>query len=268
MNLSQSVKPEIIPLNSNLVHMANYNSFNGNRGNVRNASYQSYGQEILEWPIADSRKEKLLKELHKRYSVILNHEANHVSVMVAGPTRYNAKKLDHGDDVLRSSAEFSEWFNGIRKQIKNCQPDEKSKMDDLLEDIQFRDNHEVLDPSIPLMQLAFADNAKFIEIFEKFVEKYRWRKNSNIYKLYVQSKAGEVKEIHKQIVFEDDNFTAYKEGDRYYIKFVLLPKRQLHVALKSRGWWWNSYEKAYSTYLNRFDIEWVKNISDRYTDYL
>ena len=96
--------------------------------------------------------------------------------------------------------------------------------------------------------------------------KYRWRKNSNIYKLYLRSKAGEVQEIRKEVVFEDDNFD--KEGDRYYIKFLLRCKRPLHVALKSRGWWWNSHKEAYSTYLDRYDHEWVQSISDRYADYL
>lgn len=259
--------PEIIPLNPELIHRANYNSFGGNRGDHSNASYLAYGQEILDFPIADSRKEKLLKELHKRYSVILNYEAQHVSVMVAGPARYNAKKLDHGDDVLRSSAEFCDWFDGIRKQVKSfTQPDDKLKQ--TLEMIEFCDSRGEYDPAGELVKLAFIDNAKFIEFFEAMLPKYRWRKNSNIYKLYLRSKAGEVKEIKKEVVYEDDNLTAYKEGDRYYIKFVLRCKRQLHVALKSRGWWWNSYEAAYSTYLDRFDLDWVKSISARYEKYI
>ena len=31
MSNTQSLQPEIIPLDSNLIHLANYNSFNGNR---------------------------------------------------------------------------------------------------------------------------------------------------------------------------------------------------------------------------------------------
>ena len=260
--------PEIIPLNPELIHRANYNSFYGTRGDNSNASYQAYGREILEFPIADSRKEKLLAELHKRYSVILNYEAQHVSVMVAGPARYNSKKLDHGDQVLRAHSEFCTWFDGIREQIKSSTRQEDDKEARLLEDIEFRDQREELDPTGELAELAFVNNAKFIEIFEAMLPKYRWRKNSNIYKLYLRSKAGEVHEVRKEVVFEDDNLTAYKEGDRYYIKFVLRCKRQLHVALKSRGWWWNSYKQAYSTYLNKFDLEWVKSISERYAAYV
>lgn len=66
---------EIIPLSPELIHRANSNSFRGTRGSNSNSSYLAYGQEILDFPIADSRKEKLLAELHKRYSVILNYEA-------------------------------------------------------------------------------------------------------------------------------------------------------------------------------------------------
>lgn len=259
--------PEIIPLNPELIHRANSNSFDGTRGNNSNASYLAYGQEILNFPIADSRKEKLLAELHKRYSVILNYEAQHVSVMVAGPANYNAKRLDKGDQVFKSKHDFCVWFDGIREQIKRSTLS-GDKTEGLLEDIEFRDQQPELDPANKLMELAFADNAKFIELFETMLPKYRWRKNSSIYKLYLRSKAGEVQEIHKEVVFEDDNLTAYKEGDRYYIKFVLRAKRQLHVALKSRGWWWNNYEQAYSTYVNRFDLDWVKSISERYAAYV
>ena len=75
MSNTQSLQPEIIPLDSNLIHLANYNSFNGNRGNLSNESYQAYGKEILEWPIADGKKRKLLDELYKRYSKILKYES-------------------------------------------------------------------------------------------------------------------------------------------------------------------------------------------------
>lgn len=259
---------DMIPLNQELICQANYNSFNGTRGDSSNASYLSYVEEVMEFPIADGPKEKILKELHRRYSVVLKYEAQHISAMVTGSARYNAKKLDHGDDVLKSTHEFCVWFDGIREQVKSSQPDVMNKAENLIEQIAYYDEREELIPTNPLMELAFVDNAKFIEFFEVMLPKYRWRKNSNIYKLYLRSKAGEVKEIKKETMFEDDSLTAYKEGDRYYIKFVLRCKRQLHVALKSRGWWWNSYEKAYSTYLDRFDLDWVKSISERYAAYL
>ena len=57
-------------------------------------------------------------------------------------------------------------------------------------------------------------------------------------------------------------------GDRAYIKFVMKPRQQLIVALKSRKWRWNSYEEAWSTYLDKLDKEWVQSISTRYADYV
>ena len=68
--------------------------------------------------------------------------------------------------------------------------------------------------------------------------------------------------------FEDENFVAYTEGDRAYIKFVMIPQRQLIVALKRRKWWWNSSKQAWSTYLNRLDREWISNISKQYEKYI
>lgn len=257
---------KIIPLNQELVHRANYNSFGGTRGDRSNEAYLAYGQEVLEFPIADSPKEKLLAELYKRYSKILSYEAQHVSAMVAGPANYNAKRLDKGDQVLKAHHEFCEWFDGVRRQIESTAKKER-KEGRILKIIE-QCNQNGVNPMGKLAELATVNNQKFVELFEAMQPKYRWRKNSNIYKLYLRSKAGEVEEIKKEIVFEDDNFAAYKEGDRYYIKFVLRCKRPLHVALKSRGWWWNSHKEAYSTYLDRFDLDWVRGISERYANYL
>ena len=118
------------------------------------------------------------------------------------------------------------------------------------------------------MKLAFVNNEAFIKVYEKYNEVFKWRKNSNIYKLYQKSLNGEVVEIKKEIFFEDENLTAYTEGDRAYIKFIMRPQRQLIVALKSRKWWWNSTKKAWSTYLNKLDKEWISTISERYSKYI
>lgn len=257
----------IIELDKNLIHQANYNSFGGKRGDICNESYLQYAQKIIGWPISDSKKEKLLAELHKRFSVILRYDAQHVSVMVAGPSKYNAHKLDKSEQVMKANSEFLEWFESVEKQVEEATK-EDTREADLLRKIKFCDEHSALDPTGELAELAMVNNSKFVEMFEEMLPKYKWRKNSNIYKLYIASKEGKVQEKKKEVVFEDENLTAYKYGDRYYIKFVLRVKRQLHVALKSRGWWWNANENAYSTYLDRFDIEWVKSISDRYSNYV
>ena len=117
-------------------------------------------------------------------------------------------------------------------------------------------------------EFALYDNATFIKLYEEMYPEYKWRKNSTIAKLYQQSIAGELKEIKKEVFFEDENLTAFTEGDRVYIKFLMRPKRQLIVALKSRGWWWNSHKEAWSTCPNKLDKEWVASISEKYVQYI
>lgn len=257
----------IKPLDANLVHQANNNSFGGNRGDLSVGDYEIYCGRVLAWPISDEKKQKIVDQVYEKCSAILRHESRHVSVMVAGPARYNAKKLDHSDTILRLTSEFVEWFKSLEDQVKDGTRD-ANKRDELLGLIKFADSRPELDPTFDLAKLATVDNAKFIELFEALQEKYRWRKNSNIYKLYLASKEGKVKEIKREVFFEDANLTAYTEGDRAYIRFTMKPARQLIVALKSRKWWWNSGAKAWSTYLDRLDREWVAGISTQYAKYV
>lgn len=257
------------PLDANLVHQANYNSMGCNRGDLSIRDYENYCNRVMSWPISDEKKQKIVDEVYKRHSAILQQEARHVSVMVAGPARYNAKKLDHSDAILRLSSEFVEWFRSLERQIEKNRTDANhSKRDELLDLIEFADQRPELDPTLHLAKLANIDNAKFMELFEEMLPKYRWRKNSTIYKLYLASKEGKVKEIRKEVFFEDANLTAYIEGDRAYIHFTMRPARQLIVALKSRKWWWNSGKSAWSTYLDRLDREWVAGISTQYAKYV
>lgn len=255
------------PLDANLVHQANYNSMGGHRGDLSARDYENYCNRVMDWPISDEKKQKIIDQVHAKLGEILKYEAKHVSVMVAGPSKYNAKKLDHSDRILRLSSEFCEWFQGIEKQATRSRK-EAAKAEDLVESIKFLDSRPELDPTTRLAELAMVDNAKFIELFESLQEKYRWRKNSNIYKLYVASKEGKVKEVKEEVFFEDANLTAYTKGDRAFIRFTMKPARQLIVALKSRKWWWNSGAGAWSTYLDRLDREWVAGISTQYAKYV
>lgn len=256
-------------LNQQHVQMANSNSFNGTRGTNSEYDYEQRAKEILSWPISDAKKQKLVDKLHEKWSAYLWQEAQHVSVMVAGPAKYNAKKLDHSDQVLRLASEIVEWFNGIKEQVEQgTKQAQRDEVQQLVEMIEYCDERQELDPTGELAELATKDNAKFIELFERLLPKYRWRKNSNIYKLYLASKEGKVKEIREETFFEDENLTAYRKGDRAYIRFIMRPARQLIVALKSRGWWWNSGASAWSTYLDRVDEEWVRSISTRYEKYV
>lgn len=260
---------EIKELDKKLIDMANSASFNGNRGDLSEESYKSYINEVLNWNILETKKQKILEQLYTKYSKILEYEAQHISVIVAGPAKYNSKKFDKSDKILQLTHEFCEWFDDLKKQIQ------KSKKEDSKEEkakyIIGRIKRLLqlgLDPTKDIMSLSTIDNKKFIEIYEELESKFKWRKNSNIYKLYQKSLNGEVKEIKKEIFFEDENLIAFIENDRAYIKFIMRPKRQLIVALKSRKWWWNSYKKAWSTYLERLDKDWVSNISEKYTKYV
>ena len=257
----------IKPLDSSLVHQANMNSMGGKRGDLSVTSYEDYCNRVLSWPIADEKKQKIVDQIYQKCSEKLRHEAMHVSWAVAGPAKYDARKLDRSDTILWLSSELAEWYDGLEKQDKaGTQQDDKR--DRLLRLIEFADSRPELDPTGELAELSMVDNAKFIELFEAMQPKYKWRKNSNIYKLYIASKEGKVKEIKPEVFFEDANLTAFVEGDRAYIRFIMKPARQLMVALKSRGWWWNSGKRAWSTYLDRLDKEWVSGISTQYAKYI
>ncbi len=254
-------------LDENLVQQANSNSFNGTRGDGSKHDYYVYANRILSWNISDEKKRKLLDKLYEKWCVMLSHEARHVSVMVAGPARYNAKRLDHSDKILELSRDFCNWFDELERQLEQSQ-NVRNERERLIEMIEFCDQRDELRPDSSLLKLATIDGAAFVELFERLQPKYKWRKNSNLYKFYLGIKDGTIKDKKKEVFFEDANFTAYRYGDRAYIKFTMRPMRQLIVALKSRGWWWNSHEDAWSTYLNKVDEEWVSGISTQYAKYI
>lgn len=261
---------KIKELDKSLIHQANSNSMSGKRGDISAHEYEVYCQKVMSWNIPDSRKQKIVDQIYAKWSEQLRHEAAHVSVAVAGPARYNAKKLDHSDTILRLSSEFVEWFNGLQEQVWQGRIEDKDAKEiaRLVDDIKFCIERPTLNPTASLCELANKDPELFMEYYEKLHEKYRWRKNSVIAKLYAAGKEGKLANLNRQKFFEDENLVAYTMGDRAYIKFVMKPRQQLIVALKSRKWWWNSYEEAWSTYLNKLDKEWVQNISTRYADYV
>lgn len=255
-------------LNKDLIHRANSNSFGGKRGDISEHEYQAHVERVLSWPISEEKKQSILDKLHEKWSEMLKYEAQHVSVMVAGPAKYNSRKLDKSDKILELSVELLGWFKDLEEQVKRSQK-KNDKAERLIEMVEFcRRPDNPCNPTNSLAELAMYDNEAFKKLYEEMYPEYKWRKNSTIAKLYQKSIDGEIKEIRKEVFFEDENLTAYKEGERVYIQFMMRPKRQLIVALKSRGYWWNSGKNAWSTYPNKLDAEWVKNISTRYADYL
>ena len=259
---------QIRPLNANHIHQANSNSMSGNRGKITGHNYEAYARSIMGWPVSDEKKEKLLDKLHRMFSEKLRYEAQHVSVIVAGPANYNARRLDKSDQILSKANEIATWYENLERGLANPDDDDAERAGQLIEMIRFCDSRPELLPTTNLMKLAFVDNASFILLYEEMQPKYRWRKNSSIAQLYARSKAGEVTEIRKVVKVEHSDYVGYIEGDRAYIRFTLRPQRQLIVALKSRKWWWNSRKGAWSTYLDRADWGWVASIGQRYGRYV
>ena len=256
-------------LDKTQLQRANNVSFNNDRGDIREKIYKSCVNEILEWNISEVKKQKILDRLYQKNMEILKYEASFVSVIVAGPAKYNGEKRDkEADKIMELSSDFNVWFSNLEKQYKNFK--KPSKEDSIKKKVaEIMQLHKLgLDIKNELIELSNIDNKKFIELFEKFNQIYKWKKNTIIYKVYIASKNGEIKEKKEEILFEDENFTAYLKNDRVFIKFVFKPQAQLKFALKKKGYWWNSREKSWSTYPSRLDVEWIKSISSKYEKYL
>ncbi len=257
-------------LNAEHIKSANNNSMSGKRGDNHEHDYRVYVNKILSWPISDEKKQKLINKLHEKFSRLMSLDAQHVSVAVAGPSKYNAKKLDKSDKILEISSEIVEWMNKLETEIGYGETERKDdKVSKLLSVIRFADSkYPQLDPTTHVSELATINVEKFIEVYEELQPKYKWRKNSKIVKLYNFAISGKLKTPEKVEIFSNADFTAYEYKERVYIKFMLKPQRQLIVALKSRGYWWNNHENAWSTYSEKADREWIKTISEKYSKYI
>ena len=256
---------QVKELNKELISRANSISMMGTRGDSSEASYKADAARILSWPISDEKKQKLVDKLYEKCSEKLRHEAQHVSPIVAGPSGYSSR-MDHSDRILRLGAEISEWMSDLERQVKESSI-EYRKADREIDMIEWC-AEQGYDPKDHLAVLATLDVNRFMELYDELYPKYRWRKNCTVVKLYEKAKAGELKQPKKEIIFESADYKAYIEGDRVFIKFTLKPKRQLMVALRSRGYWWNNQVDAYSTYLRKLDREWIENIGVRYAAYI
>lgn len=259
---------EIKKLDKNIINAANSVSFYGMRGTSREKTYRKCVDEILSWNISENKKQQLLDILYKKNMEILKCEASHVSVIVAGPANYNSKKYDKGDQIFRLSNDFYDWMVSLKKQYDKSQ-DNKTEDQYIIQKI-YKLNEMNLNITENLKDLAILNVKEFIRIFEEFYPSYKWRKNSNIYKTYESAKEGKLEEKNEKIIFEDENYKLYSKKDRIFIKFIFQPKRQLIVALKKRGYFWNSRECAWSTYIQRYERnkEWAENISNQYKEYI
>lgn len=250
-------------LNQELIRMANNCSMGGERGNSSEASYYAYVKQIQDMPISDEKKQQLLDTLYKKWSKVLTYESQHVSVMVAGPSKYNAKRLDKSDKILQTYSEIDDWFKGIERQISQSRCASKVEIIkiNIIGGLEYGYNI-----SDDWKKLAVLDKEEYKKLYEKLNAKHNFRKNTTAYKLYHDLDS--IEEKKKEMICENNDYIAYTEGDRAYIRFTLKPKQQLIIALKRRGWWWNGMERAWSTYLNRLDKAWVLTIRDVYSQYL
>ena len=259
---------DVKELDPKLIELANSNSFGGLRGYFSDKDYRKNAERICSWNISDAKKQKLLDKLHQKWTALLSQEAKHVSVMVAGPAKYNARRLDHSDRIIELSKQIYDWLENLESQTRGNQVRD-DKAEELISAVNFaKQPDNPCNPTTSLSELAFYDKDAFMKLYDELYPTYKWRKNSTIAKLYAQAKAGTLKELKKEVFYEDENLTAYTYGDRAYIKFMLKPQRPLIVALKSRKWWWNSYESAWSTYPDKLDKDWVASISERYAQYV
>lgn len=249
-------------LDSKLVSMANSNSFNGTRGKIFNDEYLYHVDEINSWNISDTKKQQLLDKYFVLSSELLSLQAHHVSVMVAGASNYNSRKLDKGDRILEKSAFLHDWFSKMKASINEKKP---NVVECLVREISWG-FHGEYSVNEKWKKLASIDCETFCALYEKLNNEKPFRKNSIAYKLYADRQ--NIEDKSKNEIYSCLDFVAYTEGDRAYIDFKMKPKQQLIVALKSRKWWWNAHAKAWSTYLENVDISWIESITQRYEKYI
>lgn len=273
---------KIPELSAAAISNANNNSM-FDRGSSSNAEYQKYVQRIMAMDISDGKKQQLVNELHKRWSKLLSYQAAHVPWTVAGPARYNAKRLDKSDQIMRTGSEISEWFDRVEKSVENSKR-------------QYRDNSaieaqraeewvrrvadgKVFNGVVPqmvadaLLEVAPHDPQRFAELYEEYDKQYHFRGNTNAAKVYKSVKAGTFQKAKPaEKLHETDNLNTYRKkidaGERVFLKFTTRPKPQLVYALKRRGWHWNAYEKAWSVPAEKYDAAFVAGIDENYEKYL
>lgn len=107
---------ELKPLDGDLIYIANYNSMSGERGDQSERDYEVYAEKILKLEVSDTEKQELLNKLHEKWTEKLEHEAKHVSIVLAGPARRRASETDHSGKILSISAEIENWFRGLEAQ--------------------------------------------------------------------------------------------------------------------------------------------------------
>lgn len=271
----------VIPeLNRRDIDMANSNS-QFDRGDHSEHDYKLYANRVMSWDIADSKKQQIINELHRRWSKKLSYEAQHVPVTVAGPANYNAKRLNKSEQILQSAHDFTEWFSRVEENVKDSkrQYEDRSKEKARRAEENFSlwlSRGWYANPTAianGLTPIAVHDPQRFVDLYEQYDKKYHFRKSTTAAKMYDSIKAGTFKGAPKaEKLHETSNLNTYKKqiaaGERVFLKFTTRPKPQVVYALKRRGWHWNALEGAWSVPVDKYDADFVDSIDDRYAKYL
>lgn len=249
-------------LDKSLIEQANNNSFGGKRGNIEAHEYEVYCEKVIAWNLSERKTQKILDKVYDYFSKALSLGAQHVSVMVAGGSNYNAKRLDKSDKILSAASDFVEWFKEVESQATAKQYDRKEW---LVKEIALCVLYG-LPVTKEWKELAGRDRDKFNELYETLDKKYKFKKPSLPYKIY--NNLISVEKTEQEILYSDGDLCAYRENDKICISFRMKPQRQMIVALKSRKFVWISAWQIWRGNATEENAEWVKTISEKYEDYI
>jgi len=189
---------KIRDLNKEQIKTANNNSFSGTRGNTTEHEYKLYCGKVIEWRLSKRKTQKILDKIYQYFSKRLSLDSQHVSVMVAGASNYNSR-LDKGDAILQTSADFCKWFEEIEEQATR---NPYSRVEMLVKEINWgmRDNYDV---NKQWKELAGRDRAIFEKVYEDWDSQKEFTSRTTPYKIY-----------HNQIYVENlEQIPIYADND-------------------------------------------------------
>ncbi len=269
-------------LNKDCINRANMNS-HFNKGSNIEKEYNNLCNEIIN-NFDGVLREKFLNKAYNLYSDAIVRESDFVPINVAGTGLYNSKKAE---EQINRIMQINEKICSLNKDIEKTtlkknqknDIDEKTKIKfyELMKDLKnlengcfpFKFNLTIQKYMISVFEL---DKSYYIQAYEYLNSFKKQRKNSTLYKLHLQAlenpKDKKVLEIKK---FNSYEIVIDEQKQRVFIKFYVRPKRQLIVALKSRKFFWNNTEQAWSTYLDKYKNnfeEWSYTLEEKYRDYI
>lgn len=253
---------KIKELNKELIRLANNNSFGGKRGDIEAHEYEVYSNRVVSWGLSEKKTQKILDRVYDYFSRSLSLGSQHVSVIVAGGSNYNAKRLDKTDKIIANSANFCEWFYDLEQQATKKR---YSRINWLVKEIIWGINGEY-PVNKQWKELAGRSRKDFEILYEELSAKLEFKKTSIPYK--IRNNLIEVEPIKQITLYSDGDFSSYEEQGKISIDFRLKPQRQLIVALKSCGFAWIAAHGVWRANATDEVRAWVLTIADRYEQYI